>query len=123
MKTENTCGTVEAVSQKGNSYGILVGGEWYNGWGESPATKGEYVMVNYTMSGKYRNIVSVEMMKEPGEGGEVVDEIVKDVVRDYEKVYDEVSRILGSRPKCEADGLAAVNTVYIELGRRRRSTW
>jgi len=65
-------GKLEACSQPAeNRYGILVGGEWFNGFGSNPFRnlEGKTVKIDYEEvikgSGIYRNVISVSEAEEP----------------------------------------------------------
>ena len=56
----NETGTVTAINQKDNKYGLVINKEWYGGYGVCPVKKGDIASVEYKLNGKYKNIIKIE---------------------------------------------------------------
>ena len=56
-------GVVEATAQnKPDRFGVRIGGEWYDGFGDCPVQKGDDVAVTFTHRGRFRNIHEVSLV-------------------------------------------------------------
>jgi len=73
----NDTGIVSATKQHSNKYGVLMNGEWYGGFGQCPVKKGDKVVINYKLNGKYKNIISVEINEDTETKN--VDSVVDDI--------------------------------------------
>ena len=62
-KMEKVTGTITAVSNKGGKYGINMNSSWYNGFGDSPANKGDEVENEFEINGNFNNVKKVTVLK------------------------------------------------------------
>ena len=81
---EKTTGIVYRISQKDKTFGIYIDDEWYNGFGKSPAKKGDKVEIEWKKSGDFRNITKVTIT-------EIAPEIIKP---NYTEIGGNKNRIL-----------------------------
>lgn len=63
-ETKTVRGVVEAAAQNTpERYGLRIGGDWYDGFGDVPAARGDAVEVQYAENGRYRNVQSVRVVE------------------------------------------------------------
>ena len=58
----NIQGTVSAAKNKDGKFGIKIGEEWYNGFGEANCKKGDVVEVEFKQNGKWKNVDSIKVI-------------------------------------------------------------
>lgn len=55
-------GTVSQVSQKDGRYGIKIGEDWFNGFGEPGVKEGNEIEIDYEENGKWKNVTDVKVL-------------------------------------------------------------
>jgi len=66
-------GRVEAITEKPSRtgklrYGILMGGDWFNGWGQCPVRKGQEITLLFTENGKWKDVEEIKGVEGEGAG-------------------------------------------------------
>ena len=65
-------GIIKAVSQKEKNYGVNVNDTWLNDFGTCPVKKGNNVLIEYEISGNFKNIKKISVV-----AGEVGGDVIK----------------------------------------------
>lgn len=82
---EKALGKINAVSQKDGKYGMQINGDWYNGFGNAPAKKGDEVEVEFEMNGNFRNPKKVSIVKPASTTTEIRSDVNASQLTSYAK--------------------------------------
>jgi len=128
-------GKIAAISQKPDGYGILLDGstQWYNGKHICPASKGDMVLITFSVNPKgFREITN--MTKEgfgaatdskpdpiiktftPADEVDIVQRVVGATAQVHAECFRAIEGILGRKPATDGE-LACVNTLMIGVQR------
>lgn len=137
-KMDQLTGTIAAISQKPDRYGVLLEGstKWYNGKGTCPGVKGDIVRLTFSVNEK--GFRSIENMTKEGLGGstpkspekpdptiktftpadevDIVQKVVGATAQVHAECFKAIEGILGRKPKTDGE-LACVNTLMIGVQR------
>jgi hypothetical protein len=102
-------GVVKATAQNApERFGLRIGPEWYDGFGECPVERGAEVEVRYTDNGKYHDLQEVAVVEpgraeEPAVGESASVEESAEVVRITRAVALKCAATVRSSSKAEAE--------------------
>lgn len=137
---ETITGTIAAISDKGNKYGMKIGDDWYNGFGSPKFSKGQEVTISYIENDPgngrvFKNIEKIELVKagnnpppqspDKSDSGEFkpasdlspMDKTMGYVAQVMGLCDVEAGKILGHKPQSDGER-AMVNSMFIEMNKR-----
>lgn len=125
-------GRIEAISEKEDSYGVLLDGKWYNDFGKpSELQKGDMVKIEFITKGRWNNIDKITLLKEekkePAEQLQPQQKTLKaksmsELSQDMEIAFDEADKILRKFVK-EPEYIPIEQTTAIAITLFKRYAW
>ena len=88
-------GKVERVSQKDGSYGVMVGGKWYNSFGECPTKKGDTVHIDFIKKGIWNNINTIDITEEAKETAQAPTQSLQDYANLMNECIEITKNLIG----------------------------
>ena len=55
-------GIVSAISHKDGRFGIKIGENWFNGFGQAGCNKGDEILLTYEEDGKWKNVSDIKVL-------------------------------------------------------------